>query len=80
MSPKLLSSFVVGCNNEHSSHSLLPTSELMKTQGITLVFERNEKKSNDRQVLKQVSVSLTQCTLQRFFLNYIINKKKIEKE
>ncbi len=32
---------VDGCNNEHSSGHLLPTSELLKTQRITLVFEGN---------------------------------------
>ncbi len=32
---------VDGCNNEHSSGHLLPTSELLKTQRITFVFEGN---------------------------------------
>ncbi len=38
---KRLSCFVVVCNNEHSSRHLLPTSELLKTQRITFVFEGN---------------------------------------
>ncbi len=34
---------LVGCNNEHSSRHLLPTSEPLKTQriNITLIFEGN---------------------------------------
>ncbi len=39
--PKQLRCFVVGCNNEHSSHYLLLTSEPLKTQRITFVFEGN---------------------------------------
>ncbi len=39
MSPKRLRCFDVGCNNEHSSRHLLPTSEPLKTQWITFVFE-----------------------------------------
>ncbi len=41
MSPKRLKRFVAGCNNENTSHNLLPTSELLKTQRITCVFEGN---------------------------------------
>ncbi len=41
MSPKRLRCFVVGCNKEHSSHHLLPTSEPLKMQWITFVFEEN---------------------------------------
>ncbi len=32
MSPKRLKCFVVGCNNEHSSRHLLPTSEPLKAE------------------------------------------------
>ncbi len=39
MAPKRLRCFVVECNNEHSSHHLLLTSEPLKTQWITFVFE-----------------------------------------
>ncbi len=39
MSPKRLRCFVVGCNYEHSSRHLLLTSEPLKTQWITFVFE-----------------------------------------
>ncbi len=39
MSPiKRLRCFVVGCNNEHSSHHLLPTSEPLKTRRINVTF------------------------------------------
>ncbi len=42
MSPiKRLRCFVVGCNNEYSSHHLLPTSELLKTQRINVTFILN---------------------------------------
>ncbi len=35
---KRLRCFVVGCNNEYSSHHLLPTSEPLKTQRINITF------------------------------------------
>ncbi len=39
MSPiKRLRCFFVGCNNEYSSHHLLPTSEPLKTQRINVTF------------------------------------------
>ncbi len=38
---KRLRCFVVGCNNEHGMHHLLPTSAPLKTQRITFVFEGN---------------------------------------
>ncbi len=43
IAPKQLRCFVVGCNNEHSSRHLLPTSEPMKMQwiNVTCVFEGN---------------------------------------
>ncbi len=42
MYPKRLRCFVVGCNNEHSSRHLLPTSMLLKvTQWITFALEGN---------------------------------------
>ncbi len=41
MSPKRLRCLVVGCNNEHSSRHLLPASEPLKMQKITLVFLGN---------------------------------------
>ncbi len=41
MPPKRLRCFIVGCNDEHSSHHLLLTSEPLKTQWITFVFEGN---------------------------------------
>ncbi len=41
MASKRLRCFVVGCNNEHSSRHLLLTSEPLKTQWITFVFEGN---------------------------------------
>ncbi len=41
MTPKRFKCFVVGCNNEHSSCHLLPTSEPLKTQWITFVCEGN---------------------------------------
>ncbi len=39
MTPKRLRCFVVGCNNEHSSIQLLPSSERLKR--ITFGFEGN---------------------------------------
>ncbi len=39
MTPNRLRYFVVGCNNEHSSSHLLPTSELLKR--ITFGFKEN---------------------------------------
>ncbi len=41
MAPKRLRCSFVGCNNEHSSRHLLPTSEPLKMQCITFVFEGN---------------------------------------
>ncbi len=41
MSPKRLRCSVGGCNNEHSSRHFLPTSEPLKMQWITFVFEVN---------------------------------------
>ncbi len=41
MSPKRLRCFVFECNNEQSTRHLLPTSEPLKTQWITFVFEGN---------------------------------------
>ncbi len=39
MSPiKRLSCLVVGCNDEYSSHHLLPTSESLKTQRIKVIY------------------------------------------
>ncbi len=35
---KGLRCLVVGCNNEYSSHQLLPTSEPLKTQRIKVTF------------------------------------------
>ncbi len=35
---KRLRCFVFGCNNEHSSRQLLPTSELLKSQRINVTF------------------------------------------
>ncbi|XP_058617212.1 uncharacterized protein LOC131530781 isoform X2 [Onychostoma macrolepis] len=39
MAPKRLRCFVVGCKNEHGCRHLLPTSEPLKTQWISFVFE-----------------------------------------
>ncbi len=39
MTPKRLRDFVIGCNNEHSSRHLLPSSEPLKR--ITFSFEGN---------------------------------------
>ncbi len=41
MSPKRLRCSVVVCNNKHSSPHLLLTSDPLKTQWITFVFEGN---------------------------------------
>ncbi len=40
ISPKRLRCFVAGCNNEHSSRHLVPTSEPLKTQLNALMFAR----------------------------------------
>ncbi len=41
MASKLLRCSVVGSNNEHSSRHLLQTSEPLKTQWVSFVFEGN---------------------------------------
>ncbi len=54
---KQLRWFVVGCNNEYSSHHLLPTSEPLKTQRINVTFAL--KWMHPRSINASVYVSLT---------------------
>ncbi len=70
MSPKRLRCSVVGCNNEHSSRHLLLTSEPLKTQWITLVFEGNKSSDLPKRVYVRMNpASPTEEVNVSYFMN-----------
>ncbi len=57
--------FVVGCNNKYSSRHLLLTSELLKTQWVTFVFEGNASSNLPKCVYVHANHSWASLTYRR---------------
>lgn len=61
MSPKKHKCSVVGCNNEHSSFHLLPTSEPLKTQWMDFIYEGKAPLKIPKYVYVCANHFLTDC-------------------
>ncbi len=82
MASKQLRCSVVGSNNEHSSHHLLQTSEPLKTQWVSFVFEGNASSDLPKCIIRdpaspteEVSLRFLYESLQITFPNNVLVSK-----